>query len=228
MSASTTRRDLMSNAIVECATTLFDERGFSETSLQDIADEIGIQRPSLYHYFASKDELLLTLLEDVVRQNETSGFRDAKELSPRDRLERMLFNYGHSIAEDPARFRLITRNESKLPPDVLAQYNERRHQNWELLKEIVEEGMRTGDFRPLDVELTASVLHGAVTGMMFWYRPDRGVGVDDAVRAVVDLAMRGLVQTVEGAGPGGVQGALRTARDALDYLEGVADERDGA
>jgi AcrR family transcriptional regulator len=202
MSASTTRRDLMSNAIVECATALFDERGFSETSLQDIADEIGIQRPSLYHYFKSKDELLSTLLHDVVRQNETSEFRDAKELSPRERLERMLFNYGRSIAEDPARFRLITRNESKLPPDVFAQYNERRHQNWELLKEIV-------------------------TGMMFWYRPERGVGVDDAVRAVVDLAMRGLVQTVEGAGPGGVQGALRTARDALDYLEGVADERGG-
>ena len=40
MSASTTRRDLMANAIVDCATALFDERGFSETSLQDIADAL--------------------------------------------------------------------------------------------------------------------------------------------------------------------------------------------
>lgn len=218
MSTSTTRRDLMANAIVETATALFDERGFSETSLQDIADEIGIQRPSLYHYFKSKDELLLTLLHDVVRQNETSDFADAEELSPRERLERMLFNYGRSIAEDPARFRLITRNESKLPADVLEQYQDRRRDNWELLKRIVEEGMRTGDFRPLDVHLTASALHGAVTGMMFWFRPERDSPVDDAVRSVVDLAIRGLAASNDNQS-GGVAGALQTAREALDYLE---------
>jgi AcrR family transcriptional regulator len=223
---STTRRDLMAKAIVETATSLFDERGFSETSLQDIADEIGIQRPSLYHYFKSKDELLLTLLHDVVRQNETSAFADAEELSPRDRLERMLFNYGHSIAEDPARFRLITRNESKLPPDVLGQYQARRRQNWELLKKIVAEGMDSGDFRALDVELTASVLHGAVTGMMFWYRPERGVAVDEAVRAVVDMAMHGLAQSEGSSKIGGVRGALQTARDALGYLEDAIDAQE--
>ena len=175
MSASTTRRDLMANAIVDCATALFDERGFSETSLQDIADEIGIQRPSLYHYFDSKDEILLTLLDDVIRQNETADFEDAEDLTPSERLERMLFNYGRSIAEDPARFRLITRNEARLPPDVLARYQERRRHNWELLKSIIAEGIRAGTFRPLDVDLAASALHGSVTGMMFWFRPERGV-----------------------------------------------------
>jgi AcrR family transcriptional regulator len=208
----------MAKAIVDCATALFDERGFSETSLQDIADEIGIQRPSLYHYFSSKDEILLTLLYDVISQNETTDVEDAAGLTPRERLEHMLFNYGRSIAEDPARFRLITRNEARLPPDVLAQYQDRRRHNWELLKAIVAEGMATGAFRPLDVDLAASALHGAVTGMMFWYRPDRGAPVDDAVTTVVDVLMRGLVTTTDG---GGVSGAFQAAREALDYLEGT-------
>ena len=210
----------MANAIVDCATALFDERGFSETSLQDIADEIGIQRPSLYHYFDSKDEILLTLLDDVIRQNETADFEDAEDLTPRERLERMLFNYGRSIAEDPARFRLITRNESRLPPDVLARYRERRRHNWELLKSIIAEGIRAGTFRPLDVDLAASALHGSVTGMMFWFRPERGVAVEDAVRTVVDVLMRGLAAHGEGDG---VSGAFQMAREALDYLEGTID-----
>jgi AcrR family transcriptional regulator len=218
VSTSTTRRDLMAKAIIDCATALFDERGFSETSLQDIADEIGIQRPSLYHYFDSKDEILLTLLEDVVRQNETTGIEDAADLSPRARLELMLRNYGRSIAEDPARFRLITRNESRLPPDVLTRYRDRRRHNWELLKTLVAEGMADGTFRPLDVDLAASALHGAMTGMMFWFRPDRGVSVDDAVETVVDVLMRGLVSDTESDG---VTAAFRTAREALDYLEGA-------
>jgi AcrR family transcriptional regulator len=206
----------MAKAIIDCATALFDERGFSETSLQDIADEIGIQRPSLYHYFDSKDEILLALLDDVIRQNETTDVEDAPDLTPRERLERMLFNYGRSIAEDPARFRLITRNELRLPPDVLRRYRERRRHNWELLKSLIADGMRAGTFRPLDVDLAASALHGAVTGMMFWYRPDRGATVDDAVKTVVDVLMRGLVSDGEGDG---VRGAFQTAREALDYLE---------
>ena len=72
-------------------------------------------------------------------------------------------------------------------------------------------------FRPVDVQLAASALHGAVTGMMFWYRPGRGVSVDVAVRAVVDILMRGLV--VDDPSAGGARAALDSARTALDYLE---------
>ena len=54
----TARRELVENEIYEQAIRLFAERGFAGTSLQDIADALGITRPALYYYVKSKDELL--------------------------------------------------------------------------------------------------------------------------------------------------------------------------
>lgn len=59
---STTRRNHMADEILEKAASLFDERGYGNTPLQDIADAVGIARPSLYHYFRSKEVLLTTLV----------------------------------------------------------------------------------------------------------------------------------------------------------------------
>ena len=63
--ATTARRELVENEIYEHAIRLFAERGFAGTSLQDIADALGITRPALYYYVKSKDELLAKLAADV-------------------------------------------------------------------------------------------------------------------------------------------------------------------
>ena len=61
----TARRELVENEIYEQATRLFAERGFAGTSLQDIADAMGITRPALYYYVKSKDELLAKLVTEI-------------------------------------------------------------------------------------------------------------------------------------------------------------------
>src|SRR5262249_15236281 len=61
----TAGRELVENEIYEQAFRLFADRGFAGTSLQDIADALGITRPALYYYVKSKDELLAKLAADV-------------------------------------------------------------------------------------------------------------------------------------------------------------------
>ena len=56
--SSSTRRDLVMSEILEHATRLFAQRGYDGTTLQDIADAIGITRPGLYNYINSKEQLL--------------------------------------------------------------------------------------------------------------------------------------------------------------------------
>jgi TetR/AcrR family transcriptional regulator len=50
--------------ILECATRLFAERGYDAVGVQEIAEGAGIQKPTLYHYFGSKEGLLRVLLEE--------------------------------------------------------------------------------------------------------------------------------------------------------------------
>ena len=57
--------------ILATAAVLFDEQGYGQVSLQDIADRVGIARPSLYHYFPSKAAMLAALVERATETRET-------------------------------------------------------------------------------------------------------------------------------------------------------------
>ena len=76
------------NAILTTATKLFLEHGFGGTSTRDIAKQIGITQPALYHYFSDKEELYLDVLTELcgkVRQ-ETNKVLRKTDLDPEERL----------------------------------------------------------------------------------------------------------------------------------------------
>ncbi|KRL96090.1 TetR/AcrR family transcriptional regulator [Limosilactobacillus equigenerosi] len=63
-----TQRDLTHKRILTTATKLFLNRGYNLTSTRDIAVEIGITQPALYHHFADKEALFLEVMNDYGQQ----------------------------------------------------------------------------------------------------------------------------------------------------------------
>src|SRR5262245_39030748 len=117
---STLRKDLVLDHILDKAAEPFVRRGYANTRIQDIAAEIGMGRSSLYHYFKSKDEVLAALTEGVaaagVRRLE-SLMNDAS-LTAAERLQKMVLAFILSKLESGARFRMLDRIESELPPEL--------------------------------------------------------------------------------------------------------------
>ena len=147
----------MEKQIIEQATRLFAERGFASTTLQDIADATGLTRPALYHYVANKDELLSRLVSE---STETPAallhtINERTDLGPTEKLREMATAIALHQAQAPDRFRLIIRSEAELPEDISRNYEQsRRH----VLKEfihVVEDGIRTGEMRPVDPRTAA-------------------------------------------------------------------------
>lgn len=110
MSTSTPRRENNRDRILEAATRLFAERGYSATSVQAVADAVGIRAPSLHYHFASKEAL-----RDAVLERQLSGW---KEIVPRvlaaatsgpQRFAGVLREVIRFFGEDPARARLLVR-----------------------------------------------------------------------------------------------------------------------
>ena len=62
------RRDILAAEVLDKAATLFAARGFAATSLQDVAEQVGLSRTSIYHYFDSKDALLQELVRGVTSE----------------------------------------------------------------------------------------------------------------------------------------------------------------
>jgi len=223
--ASTARRELVENELYEHATRLFAERGFAGTSLQDIADALGITRPALYYYVKSKDELLAKLVTEV-----TDGpLSELTELVARPGLDAVgkLRGIVRIIvirrASQPARFRLLIRSEAELPAELTAAYDESRRAVLRTVASTIEEGVRAGQFRPVDSRVAALGVLGMCNWVAWWFNPDGRDGVDSVAEQLTEMALGALQRAENRALDGGPAAALAMLRQDIDHLERVLD-----
>ena len=146
--SSTARRELVENELYEHATRLFAERGFAGTSLQDIAEAMGITRPALYYYVKSKDELLAKLVTEVTDGplDELTALVARDGLDPVQKLRGIVEVIVGRRTTQPARFRLLIRSEAELPAELTTAYADSRRA---VLKVIAGRGRGGGARRPV-------------------------------------------------------------------------------
>ncbi|MCE0761480.1 TetR/AcrR family transcriptional regulator [Pseudonocardia kujensis] len=223
--AGTARRELVENELYEHATRLFAERGFAGTSLQDIADALGITRPALYYYVKSKDELLAKLVTEV-----TDGPLDEltalveRDRDPVQRLRGIVQVIVGRRTTQPARFRLLIRSEAELPAELTAAYDESRRAVLKVIAGVIDDGVRAGRFRPVDARVAALGVLGMCNWVAWWFHPGGKDTAEGVVDQLADMAVAALVrpdhQAPEAEGPAA---ALKLLRQDLDHLERILD-----
>jgi len=227
---STTRRDLVSNQILERAAALFAERGFANTSLQEVADALEISRPALYHYIRSKDDLLAALVRGITQQTAASLGEIAgdPELEPLEKLGRAIRDMVLRIAANPARFRLLLASEDMLPEPLAAEHQEARRLALHHLSDIIRTGVDSGELRRVDEAIAAFAVLGMCNWVAQWYSADRE-GAAAPERLADELAAIGIAGLSADGGAAasadGVATAFESARKALDELERAVTRR---
>ena len=223
---STARRELVENELYEHATRLFAERGFAGTSLQDIADAMGITRPALYYYVKSKDELLAKLVTEVTNGplDELTALVARAELDPVRKLRGIVEIIVGRRANQPARFRLLIRSEAELPAPLTAAYDDSRRAVLTTIAGVIEEGTRAGLFRPVDSRVAALGVLGMCNWVAWWFRPGGRDTAEGVVAQLADMAV-GALQRPESHVPDGEgpAAALKMLRQDLDHLERILD-----
>ncbi|TSE01514.1 TetR/AcrR family transcriptional regulator [Skermania sp. ID1734] len=221
--ASNPRRDLVEKQIMEHATRLFAERGFAATSLQDIADATGLTRPALYHYVANKDELLARLVSEITEEPAAllHGINERGDLGPVDKLRAMASAIALHQTQSPERFQVMIRSEAELPEGLSKSYQQSRRRVLKEFVTVIDDGIASGEFRPLDSRTAALGIIGMLNWVAWWYRPGGGASKDQAVaNQLADMAIHSLV--IEGQAAQSLDGparAIAQLRQNLDYLE---------
>ena len=216
--------------ILEHATRLFAQRGYDGTTLQDIADAIGITRPGLYHYISSKEQLLAELVQDV-SENTARIVREVRhrtDLSSAEKLRTVVRALVLQRAASPERFRVLDRTEAALPDEVAALHLKARREVLGEMRTIIEEGVSGGEFRPRDERLAALSVIGMCNWVAWWFHP----GSDHPPEPVADQLAQNAVDMLaypQDAGPltATPHRALQTVRENLDYLERFLSPRSG-
>ena len=223
--AATARHGLVEQEIYEHAIRLFADRGFAGTSLQDIADTLGITRPALYYYVKSKDELLARLAADVAGGSaaQITELAARRDLDASGKLREIARLTVARVAAQPERFRLLIRSEADLPPDLSAAYDASRRAVLKAVTGVIEDGIRAGQFRPADARVAALAVIGMGNWVACWFDPGR-----DSAGAVAgqlaDMALAAVQRADHRAANGdGPAATLTTLRKDLDHLERILD-----
>ncbi|MDL5159297.1 TetR/AcrR family transcriptional regulator [Actinomycetospora termitidis] len=220
------RRELVEAQIYEQATRLFAERGFAGTSLQDIADAMGMTRPSLYYYVKNKDQLLARLVTEI-----TEGPADTAEeiaggdADPETKLRDLVRVTAAQQARHGPRFQLVIRSESELPEDLAAAHAAAKRRVLDGFVRIVDEGIRSGQFRPRPARSTALALIGMCNWVAFWFRAGGAQTPEEIGEQMAEMAVATVAQAPDRLPdtprPGDPAAALSLLRQDLDYLESV-------
>jgi AcrR family transcriptional regulator len=215
------RRQLVSDELLEHSATLFAAKGYANTSFQDIADAMGVSRPSLYHYVSNKEEILAAVLRDVLERVVTilEEATARTDLDEDGRVAEALRRIVVNNARNTTRFRLLDRSEPDLPAELADAHQRARRRVLELLTGLVDDAVEAGRFRPLPARTVALALLGMANWVAWWYRGPADGSPEEVAGVLVDVALTGVRRTDERQVDPGPFAALALLREDLTHLE---------
>lgn len=183
----------MTSELLDKATELFAAKGYETTTLQDIADAVGVSRSALYHYVSSKDELLTVLVEQVSRglAEVLEELAARQDLSAREKLVNVVGLMVHQRAEHPDQFRILDRSETVLPEPAGTEHLEAKRTVVRELVKMIVTGTESGDFRQVDARTAALSILGMCNWVAWWFRP--GSDIQPVVETITGFAESMLV-----------------------------------
>jgi AcrR family transcriptional regulator len=181
--------------IIEAALACFKRKGFNNTTMDDIVTESGLSKGSLYWYFEGKDELFTAaMLSLFVNIGEETIAAIGQYTTASDRLRalgraatdvsRLFEGYFGLILEFWASS--VQREKTgQFWMDLIEQYKD-------IVVEIIEQGIRDGEFRPVDAEALVWALLAAYDGLAAYamFMPD--LDLDRISQAFVETLLKGL------------------------------------
>ena len=170
----------------------FNAKGFHATSLDDVAQALNVTKPTIYHYFSSKDEILFECvrlgLDAILEAAENVAVKGG---TGREKLEALMLEYGMVMTRD---FGIcVTRtSDDQLSEASRNRFRALKREIHDAIQDVVEEGMRDGSLALGDARIKTFTLAGSLNWIARWYRPDGDMTPEQVARGTVDTLIEGL------------------------------------
>jgi AcrR family transcriptional regulator len=177
--------------ILEEAVKLFYARGFTGTTLDDIAAELGVTKPFIYTHFRSKNDLLAAVCLPTIEKSVAAVDNAVNSTgTPTEKLRRAIADFTRVVLERQANIAIFFREEKHLSPEALAEIVKEQKRFDRLLSKILADGVAAGEFEIKDVSLAALAIGGMISWSYTWHRPDGRLPTDELCNRMADFALQ--------------------------------------
>jgi AcrR family transcriptional regulator len=183
-------------SILQAAATCFGEQGYRATTLETVAERLGISRVTLYRYCPSKEELLIRVFERSIAIFQR-GLRQicAQDVPPEEKLRQIIRHQVRLMADHRNFLSVFFSEEGNLPPEMARRARSERRTYDALIEGVIQEGVQAGRLTPLPPKLVSFALLGMCNWLYQWYQPEGPLSADEVARIFIQLVEHGYLHT---------------------------------
>jgi len=188
--------------ILEVASQLFYQHGFSGTTMDDVAARLSVTKPFIYTYFDNKHALLVAIYE-MAAQRLLATLRQAMTLdgTPDAQLRGFVQGFARENMESVMLSTVFLQEEKHLDEKYLMSIRKQQHEFDRQLAELIRRGRAAGLFHVEDPTVASLAITGMVRWIQRWYKPDGRLPVDEISRLLADMALGAVGYRPAGAAP---------------------------
>lgn len=181
--------------LLETALHLFHKKGFHATSMQDIAEGMGLRKASLYHYIDAKEDLLVSIYQRTIaeygRRIDSIVHGDGPASQ---RLRQAVASHLESIILHADMFSVYLSEDRSLPEAHRHSVREASREYRMKFETIIRQGIEAGEFKELDPHVTALVILGACNWVPQWHSPSGKMTTEEIVDLFAEVFLEGLTK----------------------------------
>jgi AcrR family transcriptional regulator len=177
--------------IVDAAVDLFYDRGYEQTTLDAIAQRLGVTKPFIYSYFESKADVLSEICGRGIRAS-LNAINEvlALKLSPVDQLDEFSKKFTRAVLGSQKHIAVFAREEKNLTRSEFERISDMRREFDRKLTGLLDRGVARREFRATDTRLVALAIGGMVSWSYVWYRSNGRLTLDQVAEQIAILILQ--------------------------------------
>lgn len=185
-------RDLKREAVLRSAVRTFNLRGFQAASLDEVAANLRISKPTIYRYLGNKEQVLLECVTRGLEMLQTAATEAQSESgNGLIRLTRFLRRYAEINMDDFGRC-VIRTDDTTLSEEGRLHFRALKAKIDQAMRSLITDGINDGSIESLDVKMTAFALAGALNWPAKWHHSSGERSAEEIAAGLVDVLVQGL------------------------------------
>lgn len=181
--------------IIHAAARLFKEKGYNAVSMRDLAQELGIKASSLYNHIASKQEILGCIVL-AVAENFTEHISSIfpQEIAATQKLEAIVENHIEITLKKTDFLACMNNDWMHLDEENKQHYLRLRNAYEFKVREILDQGMKQGELKNTDLDITLFSLLSTLRTLYLWYSKNANFDEEKIKQDLTQILLSGVVK----------------------------------